>query len=86
MHNSRLVINRCQAIAAHGRRCMQTPYASSTFCWHHTAKADREALREESLRDDEQAKILAERIVTAELTPEQIERIESVLGTSPAAA
>lgn len=79
MHNSRLVINRCQAIAAHGRRCMQTPYASSHFCWHHTAKADREALREESLRADGQAKVLAERIVTAELTPDQVQRIEQVL-------
>ena len=86
MHDSRLIINRCQAVAAHGRRCRQTPYLTSSFCWHHTAKADREALRQESLRGEEHSKELAERIVTADLSREQIERIESVLSAAPTAA
>ena len=86
MHDSRLIINRCQAVAAHGRRCRQTPYMTSSFCWHHTAKADREALRQESLRGEEHSKELAERIVTADLSREQIERIESVLSAAPTAA
>ena len=86
MHDSRLIINRCQAVAAHGKRCRQTPYMTSSFCWHHTAKADREALRHESLRGDEHSKELAERIVSADLSREQIARIESVLGSERAAA
>ena len=86
MHDSRLIINRCQAVAAHGRRCRQTPSLTSSFCWHHTAKADREALRQESLRGEEHSKELAERIVTADLSREQIERIESVLSAAPTAA
>lgn len=86
MRNSRLVINRCQAVAAHGKRCRQTPYAGSPFCWHHTARADREALRRDAMRGDEHSKELAERIVTADLTREQLERIESVLATEPIAA
>lgn len=85
MRDSRLVINRCQAVAAHGKRCRQTPYMTSSFCWHHTARADREALREESMRGDEHSKELAERIVTADLSREQVERIESVLAAEPAA-
>ncbi|MGA0068148.1 MAG: hypothetical protein ACO3PB_01620 [Miltoncostaeaceae bacterium] len=79
MHDSRLIINRCQAVAAHGKRCRQTPYMTSGFCWHHTAKADREALRRELLRGDERSKDLAERIVTADLSREQIARIAGVL-------
>ena len=86
MHDSRLIINRCQAVAAHGKRCRQTPYMTSSFCWHHTAKADREALREKSLRSDDTTKDLVERIVTSDLTSEQIARIESVLATERAAA
>ena len=86
MHDSRLIINRCPAGAAHGKRCRQTPYMTSGFCWHHTAKADREALRQESLRGDEHSKVLAERIVTADLSREQIARIEGVLGSERTAA
>ena len=86
MHDSRLIINRCQAVAAHGKRCRQTPYMTSSFCWQHTAKADREALRQDSLRGDEHSKELAERIVTADLSREQIARIESVLAAERAAA
>lgn len=86
MHNSRLTINRCQAVAAHGKRCRQTPFMTSSFCWHHTAKADREALRDSSLRGDDTTKELVERLVTADLTREQIARIESVLATERAAA
>ncbi len=29
-------VNRCIAIAAHGRRCQQTTYRGSPYCWHHT--------------------------------------------------
>lgn len=79
MRQSTIVISRCKATAAHGRRCMQTPYMTSPFCWHHTARADRDALRQESLRGDDHSKELAERILDAELTAEQRERIEKVL-------
>lgn len=85
MRQSTLTISRCKAVAAHGKRCMQTPYMTSSFCWHHTAKADREALRRESLRGDEHSKVLADRILTSDLTQEQIERIEGVLRDSAAA-
>ncbi len=86
MHDSRIIMNRCQAVAAHGKRCRQTPYMTSHFCWHHTAKADREALRQATLRGDEHSKELAERIVTADLSREQIESIEKVLASERAAA
>ena len=86
MHDSRIIMNRCQAVAAHGKRCRQTPYMTSHFCWHHTAKADREALRQAALRGDEHSKELAERIVTADLSREQIESIEKVLASERAAA
>ena len=79
MRQSTIVISRCKATAAHGRRCMQTPYMTSPFCWHHTARADRDALRQESLRGGDHSKELAERILDAELTAEQRERIEKVL-------
>lgn len=85
MRQSTLTISRCKAVAAHGKRCMQTPYMTSPFCWHHTAKADRDALRQESLRGDEHSKVLADRILTSDLTQEQIERIEGVLKDSAAA-
>ncbi|MFM8748112.1 MAG: hypothetical protein ACKOED_15815 [Aestuariivirga sp.] len=85
MRDSRLIINRCQAVAAHGKRCRQTPYMTSSFCWHHTARADREALRAQSMRGDEHSKELAERIVTADLSREQIARIEGVLAAESAA-
>jgi|GEM_PF-890135 len=29
-------VNRCIAVAAHGRRCQQTTYRGSPYCWHHT--------------------------------------------------
>lgn len=28
-------MNRCIAIAAHGRRCQQSTYRGSPYCWHH---------------------------------------------------
>ena len=52
---------------------------TSPFCWHHTAAADRDALRRESLRGDDQAKELVDRIVNADLTEEQVQRIERAL-------
>ena len=58
------IMKRCQATAQHGRRCMQTPYMTSPFCWHHTARADRDALRREGLRNDDTTKVSAERIVS----------------------
>lgn len=85
MRQSTLTISRCKAVAAHGKRCMQTPYMTSPFCWHHTAKADREALRDENLRGDEHSKVLADRILASDLTEEQRERIEGVLKDSAAA-
>lgn len=85
MRQSTLTISRCKAVAAHGKRCMQTPYMTSPFCWHHTAKADREALRQESLRGDDTSKVLADRILASDLTQEQLERIEGVLKDSAAA-
>ena len=79
MHNSRVTINRCHATAAHGKPCRQTPYLDSDLCWHHTPKAEREALRKKSVRANAQSEDLAERIITADLSREQISRIESVL-------
>jgi hypothetical protein len=79
MRRSTSTINRCQAVATHGRRCRQTPFMTSPFCWHHTAAADRDALRRQSLRGDDQAKELVDRIVNANLTEEQVERIERAL-------
>lgn len=29
-------VNRCIAVAAHGRRCQQSTYRGSPYCWHHT--------------------------------------------------
>jgi hypothetical protein len=29
-------VNRCIAVAAHGRRCQQTTYRGGPYCWHHT--------------------------------------------------
>lgn len=29
-------VSRCVAIAAHGKRCQQTPFRGSPYCWHHT--------------------------------------------------
>ena len=37
-------MNRCIAIAAHGRRCQQTSHGASDFCWHH-GHAERRADR-----------------------------------------
>ncbi len=76
MRESRFTICRCAAVAAHGRRCLQTPYLTSPFCWHHTARADREDLRRESLRGGDHSKVLADRILRSDLTREQLERIE----------
>jgi hypothetical protein len=28
-------VNRCAAIAAHGRRCQQTTHGQTDYCWHH---------------------------------------------------
>ncbi|MGI9539884.1 MAG: hypothetical protein ACR2N6_07030 [Miltoncostaeaceae bacterium] len=28
-------MSRCVAVASHGRRCQQTPYRGSPYCWHH---------------------------------------------------
>lgn len=77
-NSSRPNIIRCQAVAAHGRRCMQTPYMTSPFCWHHTAKAERDELRRESLRGDEHSKVSADRIVRM-LTDEQLVQLEQFL-------
>jgi hypothetical protein len=29
-------VDRCIAIAAHRRRCQQSTYKGSPYCWHHT--------------------------------------------------
>jgi hypothetical protein len=29
-------VSRCIAVAAHGKRCQQTPFRGSPYCWHHT--------------------------------------------------
>ena len=84
MRESIINISRCKAVAAHGRRCMQTPYVTSPFCWHHTAKADREALRQQQMRTDDTSKAIAERLINADLSQEQIARIEQVLATEAA--
>jgi len=56
-------MNRCRAVAAHGRRCVQTPFMTSPFCWHHTARTDRDALRQENMRSEDHAKVSIDRIV-----------------------
>ena len=43
---------------------MQTPYMTSPFCWHHTARADRDALRREDLRNDYTNKVSVERVIS----------------------
>ncbi|MSO44913.1 MAG: hypothetical protein EXQ74_06395 [Thermoleophilia bacterium] len=57
---------------------MQTPYITSPFCWHHTARASRDELRRDSLRGDERSKVTAERIVRL-LTDEQMTQIAESL-------
>ena len=32
---TRASVDRCIAIAAHGRRCQQSTYRGSPYCWHH---------------------------------------------------
>lgn len=32
---TRTAVTRCAAVASHGRRCQQTPYQGSGYCWHH---------------------------------------------------
>lgn len=29
-------LSRCVAVAAHGRRCQQSPFRGGPYCWHHT--------------------------------------------------
>lgn len=29
-------VSRCIAVAAHGKRCQQSPFRGSPYCWHHT--------------------------------------------------
>lgn len=29
------VVRRCIAVASHGRRCQQSPFRGSPYCWHH---------------------------------------------------
>ena len=28
-------VRRCIAVASHGRRCQQSPFKGSPYCWHH---------------------------------------------------
>ena len=35
-HMSSNSVDRCIAVAAHGRRCQQSTYRGSPYCWHHT--------------------------------------------------
>lgn len=28
-------VRRCIAVASHGRRCQQSPFRGSPYCWHH---------------------------------------------------
>lgn len=28
-------VTRCVAIASHGKRCQQSPFRGSPYCWHH---------------------------------------------------
>ncbi len=86
MRESTITIARCKAVAAHGRRCMQTPYMTSPFCWHHTARADREALRGPSHRGDDHSKDRADRIVGTEPVTDQPRRIEQVPETGDVAS
>jgi hypothetical protein len=32
---SNRAVSRCVAVAAHGKRCQQTPHKGSPYCWHH---------------------------------------------------
>ena len=79
------IMKRCQATAQHGRRCMQTPYMTSPFCWHHTARADRDALRREGLRNDDTNKVSVERIISV-LGDAKVAELVDFLQTEGAAA
>lgn len=72
------VVRRCTAVAAHGKRCRQTPFKTSPFCWHHTARADRDALRGADLRSEDRAKVSADRIVRM-LTDRDLVQLEQFL-------
>ncbi len=69
------IMKRCQAVAAHGRRCRQTPYVTSAFCWHHTARADRNGLRNEG-----QTKVSADRIISV-LGAARVAEIANIIET-----
>lgn len=28
-------VRRCVAVASHGKRCQQSPFRGSPYCWHH---------------------------------------------------
>jgi hypothetical protein len=28
-------VSRCVAVAAHGKRCQQSPFRGGPYCWHH---------------------------------------------------
>ena len=28
-------VTRCVAVASHGKRCQQSPFRGSPYCWHH---------------------------------------------------
>lgn len=70
-------VSRCIAIAAHGKRCQQSPFRGSPYCWHHTqsrkvwppsrpsSTSTRAAALEEAARRD--AAEAAERLRDAEL-------------------
>jgi len=73
-------VNRCIAIAAHGRRCQQSTYRGSPYCWHHTQSRkvwapSRVATRSRPV----DAPVIALAASTASAPPPAIERIATQL-------
>ncbi len=75
-------MSRCVAIAAHGKRCQQSPFRGSPYCWHHTQSrkvwAPSRPLSASATR---------ERAARAEAAAEAVPKVDvEALGTRLAAA
>ena len=78
-------VSRCVAIAAHGKRCQQSPFRGSPYCWHHTQSrkvwAPSRPLGAASGRE-RGARVEAETVVVRKLDDETIlRRVAEGLGS-----
>jgi hypothetical protein len=90
-------VSRCVAIAAHGKRCQQSPFRGSPYCWHHTqsrkvwapsrplgsAAARARADRRDAAEDGAQKadEETLARRVAAALGPEKLAELAEFLGS-----